>query len=156
MNLRGIVSVSGKPGLFKLIGQNKSGFVLESLDDKKSKIVVNMSNTKMASLEDITIFGEDEDIRLPDVFEAMKAENSIPDVKADGKALREFFNSVAPNHDQERVYASDIKKIISWYLILKELPLFEEEEPESVEEKKEIDAIVAQQTSSKENVKEEL
>lgn len=140
MNLKGIVSVSGKPGLFKLIGQNKSGIVLESLDDQKKKIVVNMSNTKMASLEDITIFGEDEDIRLPDVLEAMKTVNNIPNVKDDGKALREFFEAVAPSHDQDRVYASDIKKIISWYSILKELPLFEEE-VESTDETKEVDSV---------------
>lgn len=140
MNLKGIVSVSGKPGLFKLIGQNKSGIVLESLDDQKKKIVVNMSNTKMASLEDITIFGEDEDIRLPDVLEAMKTVNNIPNVKDDGKALREFFEAVAPSHDQDRVYSSDIKKIISWYSILKELPLFEEE-VESTDETKEVDSV---------------
>src|SRR5690606_27348962 len=153
MNLRGIVSVSGKPGLFKLIGQNKSGFVLESLDDQKVKTVVNMSNTKMATLEDITIFGEEDDIRLPDILEAMKSEANIPDAKkADGNALRQFFRTVAPAHDEERVYASDIKKIISWFLILKELPLFEEEELESVEEKQEIDAIVAEKTKAKEEV----
>lgn len=150
MNLRGIVSVSGKPGLFKLIGQNKSGFILESLDEQKVKIVVNMSNTKMASLEDITIFGDDDDIRLPDVFEAMKGQEKTPDVKADGKVLREFFRTVAPNHDEDRVYASDIKKIVSWYAILKELPLFEEESPISEEDKKEIDAIIAEDTKSDE------
>jgi hypothetical protein len=150
MNLRGIVSVSGKPGLFKLIGQNKSGFVLESLDDQKLKIVVNMSNSKMASLEDITIFGDDEDIRLPDVFEAMKGQESTPDIKSDGKVLREFFRTVAPNHDEDRVYASDIKKIISWYAILKELPLFEEESLASEEDKKEVDATVAEEAKEDE------
>ncbi len=148
MNLKGIVSVSGKPGLFKLIGQNKSGVVLESLDDQKMKIVVNMSNTKMASLEDITIFGDDEDIRLPDVLEAMKTVGNIPNVKADGRALREFFQAVAPSHDQDRVYASDIKKIISWYSILKELPLFEEEGIESTEE----NLVEDQKTSLKEEL----
>jgi len=130
MNLRGIVSVSGKPGLFKLIGQNKAGFVLESLDAQKIKTVVSLSTTKMASLEDITIFGEDEDIRLPDVLEKMKTADAIPDLKkSNGDDLREFFRSVAPQHDEERVYTSDIKKIISWFTILKELPLFNEESP---------------------------
>lgn len=107
MNLRGIVSVSGKPGLFKLIGQNKAGFVLESLDNQKIKSVVNLSTTKMASLEDITIFGLEDDIRLPDVLEEMKAAENVPDVKA-SKAddLRVYFREVAPNHDEERVYTS--------------------------------------------------
>jgi len=134
MNLRGIVAVSGKPGLFKLVGQNKAGYVLESLDAQKVKSVVSLSTSKMASLEDITIFGEEDDIRLPDVFEQMKAEENLPDVKtAKGNDLRDFFRIVAPHHDEDRVYSSDIKKIISWFKILKELPLFNEEAPEPLE-----------------------
>ncbi|MFA5245437.1 MAG: DUF5606 domain-containing protein [Pedobacter sp.] len=135
MNLRGLVSVSGKPGLYKLIGQNKSGFILESLDELKNKIVVNVSTAKMASLEDITIFGDAADIKLSDIFLKMRDANSIPDAKvADGKALRAFFLEVAPDHDQERVYASDMKKIISWFNLIKDLPLFAEEAPESLTE----------------------
>ncbi|WP_256009013.1 DUF5606 family protein [Desertivirga xinjiangensis] len=127
MNLRGIVSVSGKPGLFKVIGQNKSGFVLESLDAQKVKLVVNLSTAKLASLEDITVFGEDEDLKLVDIFAKMKDSASVPDPKADGKVLRDFFREIAPDHDEEKVYASDMKKIITWYNIIKELPLFTEE-----------------------------
>lgn len=127
MNLRGLVSVSGKPGLFKLIGQNKSGFILETLDEQKTKILVNASTAKMASLEDITVFGEAGDIKLSDIFLKMKESKSIPDAKAsDGNTLRTFFMEVAADHDQERVYASDMKKIIGWYGIIKDLPLFEE------------------------------
>lgn len=134
MNLRALVSVTGKSGLFKLIGQNKGGFILESLDDKKVKSTVNLSTTKMATLEDITIYGEDDEIRLLDVFEAVKASgNDTPDVKADGTTLREFFREVAPGHDESRVYSSDIKKIISWYNIIKDLPLFEEEAPAPIQ-----------------------
>ncbi|WP_033563096.1 DUF5606 family protein [Sphingobacterium sp. SYP-B4668] len=130
MNLRALVSVTGKPGLFKLIGQNKGGFILETLDNAKIKSVVNLSTTKMATLEDITIYGEEEEIRLLDVFENIKAKGSnTPDGKASGDTLREFFREVAPGHDESRVYTSDIKKIISWYTIIKELPLFEEEAP---------------------------
>jgi len=130
MNLRALVSVTGKPVLFKLIGQNKGGFILESLDEKKIKSTVNLSTTKMATLEDITIYGEEDEIRLLDVFEAIKERGGdTPDVKADGNALREFFREVAPGHDESRVYSSDIKKIISWYNIIKDLPLFEEEAP---------------------------
>ncbi|KAA8482575.1 hypothetical protein BDE36_4364 [Arcticibacter tournemirensis] len=131
MNLRGIVSVSGKPGLYKVIGQNKSGFVLESLDEQKLKLVVNLSTSKMASLEDITIFGEDDDLKLIEIFERIKESSSVPDAKADGKSLRSFFREVAPGHDEEKVYASDIKKIVNWFNILKELPLFAEEAPAS-------------------------
>ena len=77
MNLRGLVSVSGKPGLYKLIGQNKSGFILESLDELKNKIVVNISTAKMASLEDITVFGENADIKLSDIFLKMKVKQQF-------------------------------------------------------------------------------
>lgn len=145
MNLRGIVAVSGRPGLFKLIGQNKTGYVLEGLDAQKLKIVANVSNTKLASLEDITIYGEDDDLKLNEVLASIAAtKTAIPDAKADGSVLRKFFLEVAPNHDQERVYTSDMKKILSWYHILKDLPLFtevvEEEKAEAtpkIEEKTE-------------------
>ncbi|PTQ99224.1 hypothetical protein C8P68_10240 [Mucilaginibacter yixingensis] len=128
MNLQTIVSVSGKPGLWKALAQNKTGFILESLDEKKTKLVANISTAKLAALDEITIFGEDDDIRLKDVFERMKSAN-VPDAKADGNTLRKFFREVAPDHDEEKVYSSDIKKVISWFAILKDLPLFSEAEP---------------------------
>jgi len=129
MNLSAIVSVSGKPGLWKALVQNKTGFVLESLDNQKTKLVVNLSTAKLAALEEITIFGDDEDIRLTDVLERMKTAGNIPDAKADGTVLRKFFREVAPGHDEEKVYASDMKKIVNWFNILKELPLFNEAAP---------------------------
>jgi hypothetical protein len=129
MNLRGIVSVSGKPGLWKALAQNKTGFILESLDAQKTKLIANLSTAKIAALDEITIFGDDEDIRLTDVFERMKTVKSVPDAKADGKQLRDLFREVAPSHDEEKVYASDMKKIVSWYHILKDMPLFSEEVP---------------------------
>jgi hypothetical protein len=126
MNLRGIVSVSGKPGLWKALAQNKTGFILESLDANKTKLVANLSTAKIAALDEITIFGDDEDIRLTDVFERIKSVKNVPEAKAEGKQLRELFREVAPSHDEEKVYASDMKKIVSWYHILKDLPLFSE------------------------------
>lgn len=143
MNLRGLVSVSGKPGLFKLIGQNKSGFILETLDELKNKIVVNTSTTKMASLEDITVFGDNTDLKLSDIFSKMKESENVPDPKsADGNVLRSFFTEVAPEYDQERVYASDMKKIISWFNTIKDLPLFEEAALEPVSEGAAIESLV--------------
>lgn len=132
MNLRGIVAVSGRPGLFKLVGQNKGGYVLESLDAQKVKIVANITTTKLASLEDITIYGEDEDLKLVDVLANIAAaRDNVPDAKSDAAALKKFFEEVAPGHDQEKVYTSDMKKIVTWYHLLKELPLFTEEAPEA-------------------------
>lgn len=129
MNLSAIVSVAGKPGLWKALVQNKAGFVLESLDAQKTKLIANLSTSKLAALDEITIFGDDDDIKLKDVFEQMKTAGNIPDAKADGVTLRKFFREVAPGHDEEKVYASDMKKIINWFNILKELPLFTEEAP---------------------------
>ena len=129
MNLRGIVSVSGKPGLWKALAQNKTGFILESLDANKTKLVANLSTAKIAALDEITIFGDYEDIRLTDVFGRMKDSKNVPDAKADGKVLRDFFREVAPGHDEEKVYASDMKKIVAWYHVLKDMPLFSEPDP---------------------------
>ncbi|MCX2482489.1 DUF5606 domain-containing protein [Pedobacter sp. MR2016-24] len=134
MNLRGIVAVSGRPGLFKLVGQNKAGYVLEGLDAQKVKIVTSISSTKLASLEDITIYGEDEDLKLIDVLANIAAvEGDVPDAKADAAVLRALFIDVAPGHDQEKVYTSDMKKIVTWYHLLKDLPLFSEAAPGAAE-----------------------
>src|ERR1700709_2001349 len=126
MNLSGIVSVSGKPGLWKALAQNKTGFVLESLDAQKTKLIANLSTAKLAALDEITIFGDDEDIKLTEVLERIKTAKNIPDPKADGKQLRELFREVAPDHDEEKVYASDMKKNVTWDGILKYKPLFSE------------------------------
>jgi len=131
MNLRGVVAVSGRPGLFKLIGQNKAGYVLESLDAQKLKIVANLSTTKLASLEDITIYGEDGELKLVDVLKKIAELKNVPDSKADSAALKTFFESVAPGYDKDRVYTSDMKKILVWYTLLKDLPLFTEEAPDT-------------------------
>lgn len=139
MNLKGIVSVTGKPGLYKVVGQNKSGFILETLDEAKNKLLIN-PNTRIAALKEITLFGQGEDIRLVDVFETMKTkagETPVPAPKADNNTLREYFNTIVPEHDPERVYASDIKKVVSWYGILSGLPLFEEEDEDDRQEQEE-------------------
>ncbi|QJD94734.1 DUF5606 domain-containing protein [Mucilaginibacter robiniae] len=127
MNLYGIVSVAGKPGLWRALAQNKTGFVLESLDEKKTRLVVNLSTAKMAALDEITLFGTEDDLKLTEVFENMKAKGDAPDAKVDAKTMRQYFREVAPDHDEERVYASDMKKVLTWYHQLKELPLFNEE-----------------------------
>lgn len=158
MNLRGIVAVAGKPGLWKALAQNKTGFILESLDAQKTKLVANLSTAKIAALDEITIFGDEEDIRLVDVFERMKAAKNVPDAKADGKVLRQLFRDVAPDHDEEKVYASDMKKIVSWFHIMKDMPLFSEEAPAEVaaeEPVKEQEQVAAAPAEEKKEVKKE-
>lgn len=141
MNIKNIVAVQGKPGLWKALAQNKTGFILESLDEKKTKLVANLSTSKMSALDEITIFsfGED-DLKLKEVFAAMKEKGNIPDAKADGDTLRKYFFEIAPDHDDEKVYSSDIKKIINWYGILEPLGLLEEE-VEEVEKVEEVESV---------------
>src|SRR3546814_3293379 len=106
MNLTGIVSVTGKPGLYKVIGQNKSGFILETLDDARNTLLIN-PNTRIAALKEITIFGQDDDIRLQDVLATMKQQDgtlAVPNPRADSKVLKDYFGKIAPEHDQDRVY----------------------------------------------------
>ncbi len=148
MNLAGLVSVSGRPGLYKMLAQNKTGYILETLDDQKNKLVVNLSTSKLATLDDITVYGNDEDLKLKDVLTAIKNyEGIIPEVKADGAVLKEFFAQVAPNYDEEKVYGSDMKKIINWFNIIKTLPLFAEKAPLAA-----TDAV--EETSDKKEVKD--
>lgn len=131
MNLSGLVAVSGKSGLYKIIGQSKAGFILQNLEDATGRIVVN-ANARLAALDETTVYGTDEDLTLRQILLDMQAKNpeiAIPDPKSDPAKLREYFITLVPQHDQERVYASDIKKIISWYKLLEVLPLFTEDDP---------------------------
>ncbi len=88
----------------------------------------------MASLEDITIYGENQEIKLIDVLTKIADHKNVPDAKADGNALKSFFEDVAPDYDKEKVYTSDMKKIVGWYNLLKDLPLFTETAPSLEEE----------------------
>jgi hypothetical protein len=124
--LKDIVSITGKPGLYKVIARTNRGLIVESIDDKKTRIPVSATQ-QVALLDDITIYttGE-ENLTLKEVFEKIdeyKKEKALPDVKSDTNTLKEFFSAVAPNHDSERVYVSDIKKIVKWYEILSSVPL---------------------------------
>jgi hypothetical protein len=122
MELKEIVSITGKPGLYKVIARSQRGLIAESLDEKKTRLPINASQ-QVALLEEITIYTQDdENLPLKDVFENIKKyteENQLPDAKADTLALKQFFKEVAPNYDTERVYTSDMKKVIKWFELLK-------------------------------------
>ena len=121
--LKKILSISGKPGLYKLISYGKNIIVVESLADKKR--MPAYSYNKIVSLGDIAIYTTDEEVPLADVFETIYKQNEgkVLDKTAFTKnatTLHEFFASVLPNYDADRVYDADIKKVISWYNILVE------------------------------------
>lgn len=137
MELKEILSVSGKPGLYKVVAHTKSGLIVESLIDKK-RIPVYASD-KISNLEDISIFTTDEDILLKDVLKLIfDKENGGPCIesKADDKKLKEYMEAVLPQYDKDRVYLSDIKKLFSWYNLLQKNNLldFTEKPEETVEE----------------------
>lgn len=116
MDLSKILSVTGKSGLFKLISHNKSSFIVESLNDGNRLPV--FPNDGVATLDNISIFTEDEDVSLQSVFESIfRKENGAKSTVniSDGKALKAYFAEVLPNYDRERVYVSNIKKVVTWY-----------------------------------------
>lgn len=119
--LKTILSISGKPGLYKLISQGKNMLIVESLADKKR--CPAYGNEKIISLGDIAMYTDAEEVPLKDVFLAMKKKENGAAVtldakKASAKELQEYLAEVLPNFDRDRVYVSDIKKLISWYNLL--------------------------------------
>jgi hypothetical protein len=119
--IKNILSVSGKPGLYKLISRGKSMLIVESIIDQKRIPVYNHDN--VVSLGDIAIYTEGDDKPLSTLFEDIKTKNNSAlidiDVKKASKAvLEDFLASVLPTFDRDRVYPSDIKKIIQWYNLL--------------------------------------
>ncbi|HEV8079337.1 MAG TPA: DUF5606 domain-containing protein [Chitinophagaceae bacterium] len=115
-----IVSVTGLGGLYELIASKADGAVVKSLEDKSSKFVSSRVHN-FTHLESIEIYTVKDNTVLAEVFKAIKnSKETLPDAKADGKALKSYFEKVYPDLDFERVYASDMKKIIKWFTIITE------------------------------------
>ncbi len=118
--LKKILSVSGKSGLFKLISTGKNINVVESLSDGK-KIPVYM-NEKVVSLGDVSIYTEENDIPLSEVLKKIKEKESGNKVKltskSSNKEVFDYFAEILPDYNQEKVYASDVKKVLNWYNLL--------------------------------------
>lgn len=137
MDLRTVLSVSGKPGLFKLIAHQKNGVVVESLLDGKRTAI--SANANVSSLGDIAIYTYEEEVPLRDVFQTMAEVTEGKEAlshKSSKDQLEDFFGEVLPKFDQERVYASDIKKVVQWFNILVKndlLSILEEEASEEAE-----------------------
>lgn len=135
--LKDILSISGYGGLFKFVSQGRTGIIVESLEDKKR---MNASATaKISALEDIAIFTDTEDKPLKDVFKAIAdKENGGESInhKSSADELKKYFEEILPDYDRDRVYVSDIKKVINWYNILQKYDLlnFDEEEESKAEE----------------------
>ena len=139
MELRTVLSISGKPGLFKLIAHRKNGVVVESLIDRQRTSIPATAN--VSSLGDIAIYTYEEEVPLREVLKAMAEVTEGKEAishKSSKNELEDFFGEVLPKFDQERVYASDIKKVVQWFNILVKNDLLsildEEETAESSEE----------------------
>ena len=121
--LKTILSISGKPGLYKLVSQAKNMLIVESLQTGKRQPAY--AHEKIISLGDIAIFTDEDDVPLGEVLESIKKKEnggkvSLDIKKADSETLRAYLADVLPNFDRERVYVTDIKKLISWYNLLVE------------------------------------
>ncbi|MFK2427743.1 DUF5606 domain-containing protein [Bacteroides fragilis] len=120
--LKTILSISGKPGLYKLISQGKNMLIVETIDAAKKRFPA-YGNEKIISLADIAMYTNDSEVPLRDVLRSIKEKEntaiaSIDVKKATSEQLREYLAEVLPDFDRDRVYTNDIKKLILWYNIL--------------------------------------
>ncbi|MCK8481985.1 DUF5606 domain-containing protein [Psychroserpens algicola] len=120
MSLDKILSISGKPGLFEIVAQTRSGFIAQSLIDQK-KISVNIHNN-ISVLSEIAVYTLTEELPLREVFKKIRDKENAQQTSISHKdskdTLEEYFFEILPDYDEDRVYASDIKKIIQWYNLL--------------------------------------
>ncbi len=137
MNLTGIISISGQSGLFKIVSQTKNGIIVEPLGGGRRFPIHGAQ--RVSSLEDISIYTYEEDIPLQEVFEKifknLKGKEAI-NHKSSNEELRSFMEEHLPDYDQERVYTSDIKKLVQWYNSLLAEGLLKEEKKESPKKEK--------------------
>lgn len=130
MSIEKILAISGKPGLYELKVQTRTGFVAESLLDGKKVTVGLRSNVSL--LSEISVYAYDGEVRLAEVFRAIATkEDNGPALshKEDNAKLEAYFREVLPNFDEDRVYASDIKKILNWYNMLQPKGFVTKDEP---------------------------
>jgi hypothetical protein len=133
--LKGILAISGQPGLFKVLSEGKNGVIVESLLTGTKQTV--FASAKMSTLEDIAIYTTHEDFPLKQVFKKISdMENGGAAIQPNSKPeeLKTYFEKILPDFDKERVYVSDIKKVLTWYNLLqgKAMLDFEETTPETV------------------------
>ena len=121
MDLKDFISIRGKGDLFRLVSKTPKGIIVETLNEGRAKFKVQ-PNLQVLILNDITVFSKDNtDLYLKDVFLKIFEKDGLHismEQKDDAVKLKEYFKEIAPSHDEEKVYISDIKKIIKWYEII--------------------------------------
>ena len=147
MDLKGILAIGGRPGLYKMVSQSKTGLIVEGMDDNKRFPVYTAH--QISALEEISIYTYEEDVPLVEVFEKMfnilDGKDPISP-KSSKNELLKFFSTILPDYNEEQVYASDIKKVIQWYIVLNKsgFMVFDKKEEETKTEEK------AEESKSKE------
>jgi hypothetical protein len=147
MDLSGIISISGRPGLYKVIAQGKNSIIVESLTDKKR--FPAYATDRISALEDISIYTYDGDKPLKEIFSDIYTKQDGkegPSHKEDISVLQAYIQEIIPDYDEDRVYPSDIKKLLQWYnMLLKSGNLEPTEEEDSEEEK--VEEAASEETS---------
>lgn len=158
MNVSGVISIAGMSGLYKVIAQTKNGLIVESLIDKK-RIPAHSTN-RVSALEDVSIYSTGDDVPLKDVFQKIydkEKGGACIDHKSADAELRAYFKKAFAEFDEERVYTSDIKKVLMWYNILQKEGLLDKKEEPTEEEKAKVkapaDAKAAVKTKKDTNTK---
>ena len=149
MDLKKILSISGKPGLYRLVGEAKNNIIVESMIDGKR--VPAFSHDRISTLQEISIYTETEDTPIEDVFknihEETGGEAALNPKKSSSADIKAFFEKVLPDYDRDAVYVSDMKKVITWYNFL-----LEKGELEFSEDTPETDAQLADEEVSEEQL----
>lgn len=161
MELKEIMAITGKPGLYKMVAQAKNGIIVESIVDQKR--IQAFTHDKISTLEEISIYTEAGDVPLRKVLKSMHDKLSgqaAPENKADNNKVKQFFGEILPDYDKERVYVSHMQKIINWYNLLLTYNLInlvtEEQVDSEPESNRESDESVAEEMiePSKDQIKE--
>ena len=137
-----ILAISGKSGLYKLVSRGKNNLIVEALDATHRRMPA-FATERITSLNDIAMFTDDEEVPLTDVLESMKTledgkKAAVDPKKASTKELQDYFTKVLPTWDRDRVHASDIKKLITWYNLLIEAGITDFKDAEEEEKAEEV------------------
>lgn len=140
MEYNRIVAVTGMPGLFEVVSSKSDGAIVRSLEDQSTRFVSSRVHN-LSHLESIEVYTVRDNVQLSDIFTAMKADGAaLPEVK-DNKALKSYFEKVYPDLDFERVYGSDMKKMVKWYEIISQNGIDFTSKAETAEETEATEAV---------------
>jgi hypothetical protein len=156
--LKDIVSISGKSGLYQIIGKRSNGLIVESLDESKRRFPTSLTQ-KISILEDISIYTYDSDVKLSEVFKILhskvKEGLELVDKNTPNEGVKAFFRSILSDFDEERVYVSDMVKVAQWYSLLKDQMSFEETPKKEADTKEDEPKKAAKKPAKKKAAKPE-